>query len=187
MKSQIPEDLLLDKFDIRLLVALQRNAQSTHAQLGEQIHLSASQVSRRIARLQASGLVQRYVALLDPAMAGLGVRAITYVSLLRNGGDEGTAFEKAIAAIPEVLECYSVTGESDYILQIVAASLDDLSESVFKRLTALKGVSSIRSNIVLQRIKSTTELPLAHIGRVAGAHAKPTPSVRYTSARLPPD
>jgi Lrp/AsnC family leucine-responsive transcriptional regulator len=168
MNAKNSDDFLLDRFDIRLLAALQRDAQSTHAQLGEQIHLSASQVSRRIARLQASGLLQRYVALLDPAMAGLGVRAITYVSLLRNGGDEGTSFEKDIAEFPEVLECYSVTGESDYILQIVAASLDDLSGSVFKRLTALKGVSSIRSNIVLQRIKSTTELPLSHIGRSAG-------------------
>ena len=165
MHSSQQDDLLLDKFDISILAALQNDAQATHHQLGERIHLSASQVSRRIQRLQANGLIRRYVALLDPVQLGLGVRAITYVSLTRHGGDEGAAFEKAIAAFPEVLECFSVTGESDYILQILASSLNDLSESVLHRLTRLTGVSSIRSNIVLQCIKSSTELPLQHIGR----------------------
>lgn len=163
------DDLLLDKFDISLLSALQKDAQATHQQLGEQIHLSTSQVSRRIQRLHASGMIRRYVALLDPALVGLGVRAVTYVTLTRHSGDEGTAFERDIASFPEVLECYSVTGESDYILQIVAASLADLSESVLRRLTRITGVSSIRSNIVLQCIKSSTEVPLTHIGRADGA------------------
>jgi Lrp/AsnC family leucine-responsive transcriptional regulator len=67
--------------------------------------------------------------------------------------------------IPEVVECFAVTGESDYILKIFAANLSDLSESVLKRLTRLKGVSSIRSNIVLQCVKSTTELPLTHLSK----------------------
>lgn len=165
MNTQIQDDLLLDRYDISILAALQKDAQATHQQLGEQIHLSASQVSRRIQRLQSNGLIRRYVALLDPAPLGLGVRAITYVSLSRHGGDEGRAFEKAIGDIPEVMECYSVTGESDYILQILTASLNDLSESVLYRLTRLDGVSSIRSNIVLQCIKSSTEVPLRHVGR----------------------
>lgn len=160
MNSQKIDDFKLDKFDISLLSALQRDAQATHQELSEHIHLSASQVSRRIARLQSSGMIRRTVALLDPARLGLGVRAITYVTLTRHSGDEGMAFERDIATVPEVLDCYSVTGESDYILQIVAASLADLSDSVLRRLTRLQGVGSIRSNIVLQCIKSTTELPL---------------------------
>ncbi|QDL56765.1 Lrp/AsnC family transcriptional regulator [Rhodoferax aquaticus] len=159
------DDLLLDRFDISLLVALQKNSNATHQQLGELIHLSTSQVSRRIQRLQACGIIRKSVALLDPTLIGLGVRAVTYVTLTRHSGDEGMAFEREIAAFPEVLECFSVTGESDYILQIMAASLSDLSDSVLRRLTRIKGVSSIRSNIVLQSIKSTTELPLDHIGR----------------------
>ena len=164
MKIQVSDDLLLDKYDIALLAALQKNASATHQQLGEQVHLSASQVSRRISRLQSSGIIRRTVALLDPARIGLGVRAISYVTLARHGGDEGTAFEQEIAAFPEVLECYAVTGESDYILQIVAASLNELSESVLRRLTRITAVNSIRSNIVLQSIKSSTELPLSHVG-----------------------
>ena len=166
MNKPVIEDLLLDKFDIALLTALQHDASATHQQLGEAIHLSPSQVSRRIARLHSSGIIGRTVALLNPARIGLGVRAISYVTLARHGEDEGAAFEHEMAAFPEVLECFAVTGESDYILQIVAASLGDLSESVLRRLTRIKGVNSIRSNIVLQSIKSSTELPLAQLGRV---------------------
>lgn len=168
MNQDKSDDLLLDKYDISLLAALQKDAHATNQQMGDLIHLSASQVSRRIQRLQNSGLIYRYVALLDPAMLGLGVRAITYVTLTRHSGDEGLAFEREIVAVPEVLDCYSVTGESDYILQIVAADLAVLSESVLRRLTRIKGVSSIRSNIVLNCIKSSTELPLGHIGRADG-------------------
>ena len=165
MKMKPNDDLLLDRYDVELLTALQKDAGCSNQTLGEAVHLSASQVSRRVQRLHASGIIRRTVALLDPARIGLGVRAITYVSLSRHGDEEGRAFERGIAAIPEVLECYSVTGESDYILQIVAPSLNDLSESVLRRLTRLKGVNSIRSNIVLQCIKTSTELPLAQVGR----------------------
>lgn len=155
---------MLDRLDVSILAALQQDAATTHQQLGERIHLSSSQVSRRIQRMQALGIIKSSVCLLDPAALGLGVRAITYVSLLRQGGDDGRAFEDSVRDFPEVLECYAVTGESDYILQIVATDLQALSESVLRRLTRLKGVSNIRSNIVLQSVKSTTALPLGHRG-----------------------
>ena len=172
MNQDKSDDLLLDKFDISLLAALQKDAHATNQQVGEQIHLSASQVSRRIQRLETCGIIRRYVALLDPAALALSVRAISYVTLSRHGGDEGLAFEREIAGIPEVLDCYSVAGESDYILQIVAADLGILSESVLRKLTRINGVASIRSNIVLNCIKSSTELPLGHIGRTDGTTRK---------------
>ena len=160
MNHEKHDDGLLDKLDVRLLAALQKDARATNQQLGEQVHLSASQVSRRILRMEQAGIVRGYVALLDPAALGSSVRAISYVTLSRHGGDEGLAFEREMAAIPEVLDCYAVAGESDYILQIVAANLGVLSESVLKKLTRIAGVAHIRSNIVLSRIKSSTELPL---------------------------
>jgi Lrp/AsnC family leucine-responsive transcriptional regulator len=153
MKQDKSDDSTLDTFDISLLAALQRDAYATHQQLGETVHLSASQVSRRVARL------------LDPAAIALGVRAITYVTLTRHSGDEGLAFEREMGTFPEVLECYSVAGESDYILQIVAADLNALSENVLRRLTRIQGVGNIRSNIVLNCIKSSTEMPLAQLGK----------------------
>ncbi len=164
MKSINPADSLLDRFDVSLLVALQHDAHATHQQLGEQVHLSPSQVSRRIQRLEAGGWIKRYVAQLDPAALGLGVRAVSYVTLMRNSGEEGRAFEQALGAFPEVLECYAVAGESDYILHMVATDLQTLSESVLRRLARIQGVGQIRSNIVLNCVKSTTELPLGHLG-----------------------
>jgi len=155
---------LLDLYDIKLLTALQKDAFATHQALGAQVHLSASQVSRRIQRLQDADFIAGYVALLHPSALGLGVRAISYVTLLRHGGDEGRAFEREVCDIPEVLDCYAVAGESDYMLQIVARDLQSLSDTVLRRITRIAGVGSIRSNVVLQRIKSSTELPLTHAG-----------------------
>ena len=165
MKSNKSDDFTLDSYDISLIAALQRSSSATHQELGDAVHLSASQVSRRIQRLQTAGVIQRYVALLEPQTLGLGVRAITYVTLTRHGGDEGRAFEGEIAAFPQVLECYAVAGESDYILQIVAENLNELSEQVLRRLTRIQGVGNIRSNIVLNCVKSTTELPLDQLPR----------------------
>ncbi len=160
MKNMMNEQMSLDKFDVSLLTALQADVSQTHQQLGERIGLSASQVSRRVVRLHAAGIIERSVALLNPARVGLGVRAIIYVSLVRHGGEEGLAFEREMAVFPEVLTCDAVAGEADYILQVVAGSLAQLSDSVLRKLTRIQGVNSIRSNIVLQRIKSSTELPL---------------------------
>lgn len=163
------DDLLLDPLDLELLALLQRDSHATNQVVGERLQLSASQVSRRIQRLEGLGVIRAYVALLEPAAVALAVRSFTYVTLARHGGDEGTAFEREIGAFPEVLDCYSIAGEADYLLQIVAASLTELSESVLRRLTRLPGVVSVRSSIVLNRIKATTELPLSQIGRGAGA------------------
>lgn len=163
MKKANHDGFPLDRYDISLLAALQVNTHATHQALGDSIHLSASQVSRRIQRLEAAGFIRAHVALLDPARLGLGVRAISYVTLARHGDEEGTSFERDILSIPEVVECFAVTGESDYILKIFAADLSALSDSVLKRLTRMKGVANIRSNIVLQCVKSTTQLPLSHV------------------------
>lgn len=163
MQIKLNDDLLLDRFDIGLLAALQKNAYATHQTLGEAIHLSASQVSRRIQRLQDQGLIKRYVALLEPTCLGLGVRALTYVTLLRHGGEEGRAFEAEVTHIDEVLDCYAVAGEADYVLHIVTTDLSTLSDTVLRRITRIQGVASIRSNIVLNTIKTGTALPLTHV------------------------
>ncbi len=171
-------ELLLDRHDLALIAKLQANAHETNAQIGDAIGLSASQVSRRIARLEAEGVLKAHVALLDPAMLGLTVRAITYVSLARQSQDTSAAFEAAILEMSEVLDCFAVTGESDYVLQIVAPNLSELSDSILKRLTHIPGVINVRSNIVLKPIKSTTALPLEHLQRPARATRRVRVSVR---------
>lgn len=163
MNNQNIDDLLLDRFDIGLLNALQSDAASTHQQLAEAIHLSASQVSRRVQRLQSCGLIQRQVALLNPSLLGLGVTAISYVTMAHHGRTERGQFEQDMAKIPGVQECYAVTGESDYVLKIVVSDLNELAESVLKVITRMPGVASVRSNLVLNCVKSTTQLSLAHL------------------------
>jgi Lrp/AsnC family transcriptional regulator, leucine-responsive regulatory protein len=158
-------ELLVDRFDLALLAQLQLNAHTTNAEIGDALGLSASQISRRISRLEEEGVLKRYAALLDPTTMGLTVRAYTYVSLGKQSGDTAAQFERAVVEMPEVLDCFAVTGESDYVLQIVAPSLMELSDSILKRLMQIKGVVNVRSNIVLKEIKSTTALPLDHLTR----------------------
>ena len=162
----------VDRHDLALLNELQRDGRATNAALGEIIHLSTSQVSRRVQRLQDAGIIDHYAAVIDPAVVGLGVTAFTHVVLERHGGTQadhgethGARFERAIADLPEVLECFSVAGEADYILRIVAYDLAALSEFMTKHLLHLPGVSTVKSTISLQKIKQTSVLPLDHIKR----------------------
>lgn len=153
----------VDRYDLALLEALQRDGHATHAGLGERVHLSGSQVSRRIQSLQDNGVIKGYAALLDPATIGLGVTAYAHVILERHGDASVLAFEQVIGAMPEVLECFSVTGEFDYILRIVAPDLAAFSAVIMKRLLTLPGVAQVKTNIALQKIKETHVLPLAHV------------------------
>ncbi len=160
----------VDRHDLKLLTALQRDGHATNSALGEIIHMSTSQVSRRVQRLEEAGVIDHYAAVIDPAVVGLGVMAFTHVVLERHGGTpadngetHGAKFEREIADLPEVLECFSVAGEADYILRIVAYDLAALAEFMTRHLLRLPGVSTVKSTISLQKIKQTHVLPLDHI------------------------
>lgn len=155
--------IAVDRFDLALLNELQREGRATNAVLGERIGLSASQVSRRIQRLEEAGVLGRYAALLDPDMVGLGVLASVSVSLERHGIGYGEQFEREIAGMPEVIECLSVTGEADYVLRVVAPDLDAFSEFMMKYLLRAAGVVNVKSSIALKKIKHTHVLPLEHV------------------------
>lgn len=155
--------LSLDRIDLELLGALQRDGRATNPALGESVHLSASQVSRRIQRLEDAGLIDRCVTLLRAARLGLTVTAFTRVSLERHGEAGNDAFDRAVQLMPEVLECYSVTGPYDYQLRIVAADLEAFAQFMMHRLMRLPGVRSVESSVALQEIKRTTELPLRQL------------------------
>lgn len=153
----------IDRIDIRILEQLQKDASLSHSALGELVHLSSSQVSRRIVRLQEAGLIRGHTALLDPEVLGLDVDAFTSVSLDRHDPGVGEAFEQGIQDIEEILECIAVTGEADYILRIVAPDLDTFARFITDRLIKLPGVKMVRSNIGLHRIKHSHALPLGHL------------------------
>lgn len=150
----------LDAFDLKLLAALQTEGRAPNAALAEIVGLSASQVSRRLARLEQDGVIAAYAALLNPEAVGLTVTAFSNVSLERHAEDLVLGFERAVSSRPEILECWSVTGEADFVLRIVARDLKSFADFLSQHLLRLPGVRSVRSSIVLHRIKQTTALPL---------------------------
>lgn len=169
--------IIIDRYDIALLDAVQRAGNATNATLGDTVHLSPSQVSRRLQRLAESGVIAGYAALLDPATVGLGVTAFANVILERHGETRTEAFESAVAALPEVMDCYSVSGDADYVLRIVAPDLAAFSELMMKRILRLPGVAHIKTNIALQKLKQTHVLPLDHVARPS----LPRQRVRYAA------
>lgn len=165
-------DIEIDRHDLTLLQALQRDGLATNAVLGGITHLSASQVSRRVQRLVEAQVITRYAAILDPHAVGLSVTAYAQVILERHDKTRPADFEREVALIPEVLECFAVTGEVDYVLRIVAPDLGVFSELMMKRLLTLPGVAQVKTNIAIASVKETRELPLDHIARPRQPHRR---------------
>ncbi len=149
-----------DEIDHRILSSLQEGARLTNLELAEAAGLSPAACLRRVRELQASGVIRRYVTLLDPKMLGLGVSVFVSVSLENQGEKALERFEKAILGRPEVLECYLMTGDSDYLLRVVCADLDAFERFLMNHLTKVVGISSIRSSFALKQVKYSTALPL---------------------------
>jgi DNA-binding Lrp family transcriptional regulator len=150
----------LDKIDRRLLGALQRNARASNLELAQTVGLSPAQCHRRHKRLEEQGYVARYEARLNPEKLGLGVIAFVDVAMAKGHIRDLTKFTDAIAVLPEVLECYSVSGDFDYVLKVIAHDLKALSQFLMDRLMRLPGVNSVRSSICLDEIKCSGALPL---------------------------
>lgn len=155
--------IAIDRFDLQLLEQLQRDGQATNSALGEKIHLSTSQVSRRILRLQEAKVIDHYSAIIDPAVIGLEVMSFTEVTLDRQSSMASEKFERAIENLPQVLECYSLAGQADYMLRIVVPDLASLSEFMTKYLLKMPGVANLKSTITLKKVKQTHVLPLDHV------------------------
>jgi len=153
----------LDHFDLALIAALQADGRSTHQQLAERVHLSSSQVGRRLARLEADGVITGYRVSLSTQALGLGVLVFISVKLAHHGDTITERFSEEILLLEEVQECYSVAGEADYLIRVVVPDLPTLAEFTMKRLMRVPGVESIRSNIVLTALKSEGALPLSHL------------------------
>lgn len=155
--------IIVDRFDLALLTELQRDGHITNSALGQKVHLSTSQISRRVQRLEETGVIERYTAVLDPSVVGLGVISLTSVTLDRQGETRSEEFEKAVLTMPEIMDCFSITGEADYILRIVVPDLAAFSEFMMVSLLRLPGVTNVKSNIVMKHIKHAHVLPLDHV------------------------
>jgi Lrp/AsnC family transcriptional regulator len=153
----------LDQLDRKILDVLQRHGDASASEVGEAVGLSQSPCWRRIQRLEESGLIRRRVALLDRRELGLNLLVFAHVKLEAHGGSSMDAFRTAIADIPEVLECYVVMGQVDFVLRIVARDVEAYERLFFERLSRLPGVREINSMMTVSTVKETTELPLSGV------------------------
>ncbi|MBT0960989.1 Lrp/AsnC family transcriptional regulator [Denitromonas iodatirespirans] len=158
----------LDRIDLGILETLQRNGRMTNADLAHQVSLSPSPCLRRVRQLEAQGVIRGYAALVDPWRVGLGLQAYVTVTLDKRGDTQIRAFHAAVGAWPEVLSCFALTGEMDYLLHVVVEDLEHFSRFLMDRLLKLDGVANVKSSFVLQTVKHTTALPLEGLARQAG-------------------
>ncbi len=157
-------EIELDRTDIRILELLQRDGSLSNQEVAERVSLSPSPCLRRIRRLEAAGVIRQYVALLDSQKVGLGLLAYVSVKLEKRGKSPMDELRAQVQAWPEVVACYAMTGEMDYLLRVHVQDLEHFSRFVMDQLLKQPGVVDVKSSFALERIKDTTALPLGHWG-----------------------
>ena len=151
----------LSRADRRLLDAIQQDATRSQAELAEIAGLSRTSVWRRIREFEQAGLVTRQVALVDPHEAGLGLQVLLAVAMTEHTDENRENFERHVGRLPEVTECFSVSGERDYLLHVLVPDMDAYNNFLNARILRHAAVRSASSTFVLRRVKYTTRLPLA--------------------------
>ena len=154
------EDMKLDVTDRRLLSVLQVKGRSSNSDLADQVNMSASACHRRVGRLEAEGYIRDYVALVDPRKVDRRTTVFVEITLSGQTEDVLVAFEKAVALIPDVLECHLMAGSADYLLKVVAKDTDDFAKIHRTFLAKLPGVTQMQSSFALRTVFKTTALPL---------------------------
>jgi Lrp/AsnC family leucine-responsive transcriptional regulator len=152
--------LTLDPIDLRILARLQEDARLSNVDLAKAVNLSPSPCLARVRRLEESGLISRYVTLLDPIRLGLTVSVFIQVRLEKQVERSLEAFERAMKERPEVMECYLMTGSSDYLLRVVVADIQALERFIVDFLSKVPAVGNIQSSFALKQVKYQTALPL---------------------------
>jgi Lrp/AsnC family leucine-responsive transcriptional regulator len=150
----------LDATDRRILVALQENAHATMEEISARVGLSSSPCARRVRQLEAAGVIRGYVAVVDQQKVGLPISVFASIRLERQREDEMDRFAKAISHWPEIVECYLMTGQRDYLLRIVVKDLPAYEAFLKRTLTRLEGVASIESSFALSQVKHAQALPI---------------------------
>lgn len=150
----------LDRLDQKILAHLQRHARASNLELAAAVQLSPAQCHRRHKRLEELGLVRTYEARLEPAALGWSVTAFIHLSMERSHVRELAQFLEQVRQLQEVQECYSVTGDFDYVLKVVARDLPSLSRFLMGTLMRLPGVASVRSSVCMDEVKCTSALPM---------------------------
>jgi len=153
-------DPSLDRIDRRIVDALQRDGRLANNELAAKVNLSPSPCLRRVRGLEEAGVIKGYAALVDPAKVGLHMLAYVTVKLEKKGQMPAEDFASAVNTWSEVTECYSMTGDMDYLLRVQVEDLDHFSRFIMGKLLKQSGVADVKSSFALQRVKETTVLPV---------------------------
>jgi DNA-binding Lrp family transcriptional regulator len=150
----------MDKIDKKILDILQVNGRITNAELAEQINMSRSPVFERVKKLERSGFINKYIALVDPVKAGIHCFTYVEVMLIQHGKQAVEHFINAITQLPEVMECHHVTGDADFMLKIATKDIPAYEEFLLHKLTALQNIRNLKTMVVLSTMKQETKLPV---------------------------
>ncbi len=152
--------MTLDHIDRRILSQLQTDARTPNVDLAEKVGLSPTPCARRVKNLEAEGVISRYVTLVDQKTVGLPVSVFVNVTLERQVEQALDIFESFISERPEVMECYLMTGDADYLLRVVVADLDAYERFIVDHLTKVPGIANIKSSFALKQVAYKTALPV---------------------------
>jgi len=150
----------MDKTDKAILRELQREGRLPNVELAQRVHLSESATLRRVRALEDAGVISRYVALVNAPKVGFPTNVFVSITLHRQDQDDLLAFEQAVRRVPEVMECYLMTGEADYLVRVACRDAADFERLHSQHLTRLPGVARVQSSFALRVVRRTTELPI---------------------------
>ncbi len=150
----------LDEIDRKILHYLQNDGRMSNAELADKVALSPSPCLRRVKALEEKGVIDRYVAIVNPKQVGLPVNVVIHVSLHSQELSQLQTFQQRIGECEEVMECYLMTGGSDYMLRVVVPDLEHYQHFLVEKLTQIPGISNIQSSFALQQLIDKTELPI---------------------------
>jgi Lrp/AsnC family leucine-responsive transcriptional regulator len=156
---------------VKILYELQRDARLTNVDLAGRVNLSPSPCLARVRALEDAGIIERRVTLLNPLSVGLGVSVFISVSLEKQIEDALEHFDRTVMALEEVMECYLMTGDADYLLRVVVGSVQEFESFVTHKLAKIKGVANIRSSFALKQVKYKTVLPVSPSRKDEGPRA----------------
>lgn len=155
----------LDSIDLKILDYLQSDGSLSNVELARRVHLSPSPCLNRVRALEGGGVIERYVAIANPAALGLDLNVFISISLKTQSKESLAEFEQRISEHDEVMECYLMTGDSDYLIRVVVANIEALEKFILEQLTPIPGIEKIRSSFTLKRVRYKTALPTPSLTR----------------------
>lgn len=154
---------LLDQIDIRILQIIQQDAKIAHKDIAQQLHLSRTPVSDRIRKMERAGVIKKYVALLNPKKIGKGLMVFCFISIAKHGKEHVNAFQKQISGFNQVMECFHIAGNFDFLLKVVVKDIDQYQGFVLGELSQIKNISNVQSSFVLGELKQELSFSLENI------------------------